>query len=275
MANTVLDYLKDNLHNNTSLRVDLFYGDGTQDSLQWMIHFEKVTCSNAWDEVKKIYKYAIYLEDDAKEWYEEIDANTMADWATWKAGLFKCLVKCVEIQVDQCKRLFIKGLLPYIAPLVTMQIPATLAAALELAQAYKEGLDMVNEIELRKQKGKKKVVESSNKDEEKKKKPKKTVLKKKKEAKVTFDPAYNLDELTKKFEKMQLNLIQKMENNQETCTCFKCGKEEHISWDCPDRKDNSDNFAHAKLVEVEEESEKEEDKLLQHLLDAYNAYLEK
>ncbi|RHZ82591.1 hypothetical protein Glove_108g70 [Diversispora epigaea] len=64
-------------------------------------------------------------------------------------------------------------------------------------------------------------------------------------------------------------------NNRETRTCFKCGKEGHISWDCPDRKDNSDNSAHAKLVEVEKESEKEENKLLQHLLEAYDAYLGK
>ncbi|RHZ65921.1 hypothetical protein Glove_310g41 [Diversispora epigaea] len=34
MANTVLDYLEDNLHNHTSLRIDPFYGDETQDPLQ-------------------------------------------------------------------------------------------------------------------------------------------------------------------------------------------------------------------------------------------------
>ncbi|RHZ53320.1 hypothetical protein Glove_443g7 [Diversispora epigaea] len=47
MANAILDYLEDNLHNHTSLRVDPFYGDGTQDPLQWMLHFEKVARSNA------------------------------------------------------------------------------------------------------------------------------------------------------------------------------------------------------------------------------------
>ncbi|RHZ52413.1 hypothetical protein Glove_461g86 [Diversispora epigaea] len=152
-----------------------------------------------------------------------------------------------------------------------MQASTTLAAALEKAQAYEKGLDMVNEIEPRKRKGKKKVVESLDEEEveeEEERKPKKTVLKKKKkEAKVTFDPAHNLDDLAKKFEKMQLNLIQKMKKLTT--------QEGHISWDCPDRKDNSDNSAHAKLVEVEEESEKEEDKLLQHLLDVYDAYLGK
>ena len=103
-------------------------------------------------------------------------------------------------------------MLPHIAPLVTMQAPGTLAAALELAQAYEEGLDMVNEVEPRKRKGKKKVYESSDEDEEeeKEKKPKKTT-KKKEKSKATFDPAHNLDDLAKKFEKMQLNLIQKME----------------------------------------------------------------
>ncbi|RHZ53015.1 hypothetical protein Glove_452g36 [Diversispora epigaea] len=284
------------------------------DPFQWMLHFEKVAHSNAWNEVKKIHKYATYLEDDAEKWYDEINSQHMANWAAWRAGFvekycntrwknkwlrelennrqrqeetidayyarFKRLVKRVEIHVDQHKRLFIKGLLPHIAPLVTMQAPTTLATALEKAQAYEEGLDMVNEIEPRKQKGKKKVVESSDEEEEEEeeRKLKKTVLKKKKkEAKVTFDPAHNLDDLAKKFEKMQLNLIQKMEknNNRETRTCFKCGKEGHISWNCPDHKDNSDNFAHAKLVEVEKESEKKEDKLLQHLLNTYDAYLGK
>ncbi|RHZ86625.1 hypothetical protein Glove_48g209 [Diversispora epigaea] len=159
----------------------------------------------------------------------------MADWAAWRARF------------------------------VEKYSPGTLAAALELAQAYEERLDMVNEIEPRKQKGKKKVVESS---EEEERKSKKIVLKKKKkETKVTFDPAHNLNDLAKKFEKMQLNLIQKIEKLTT--------QEGHISWDCPDRKDNLDNSAHAKLVKVEEESEKEEDKLLQHLLEAYDAYLGK
>ncbi|RHZ73565.1 hypothetical protein Glove_230g180 [Diversispora epigaea] len=138
---------------------------------------------------------------------------------------------------EQRKRHFIKGLLPHIAPLVTMQAPGTLAAALELAQAYEEGLDMVNEVEPRKQKKKKKVYESSDEEEEEEeeeKKPKKTTTKKKEKS-----------------------------------------KEGHISWDCPDHKDNSNNAVHAKLIEVEEESGKEEDKLLQHLLNTYDAYLGK
>ncbi|RHZ78181.1 hypothetical protein Glove_166g133 [Diversispora epigaea] len=154
MANAVLDYLEDNLHNHTSLRVDPFYGDGTQDPLQWMIHFEKVARSNAWDEAKKIRKYATYLEDDVEEWHDEIVANDMADWAAWRAGFvekycntrwknkwmrelennrqrqgetvdayyarFRRLVKRVDINANQHKRLFIKGLLPHIAPLITM-----------------------------------------------------------------------------------------------------------------------------------------------------------
>ncbi|RHZ74155.1 hypothetical protein Glove_227g39 [Diversispora epigaea] len=71
----------------------------------------------------------------------------------------------------------------------------------------------MNEIESHKQKGKKKVIENSDEEEkekEEKKKLKKTVFKKKKkEAKITFDLAHNLNDLTKKFEKIQLNLIQK------------------------------------------------------------------
>ncbi|RHZ71760.1 hypothetical protein Glove_253g84 [Diversispora epigaea] len=162
-----------------------------------------------------------------------------------------------------------------------MQAPGTLAAALKLAQAYEEGLDMVNEIEPRKQKGKKKVVESSDEEEEEEaeeRKSKKAVLKKKKkEPKVTFDPAHNLDDLTKKFEKMQLNLIQKMEKltTQEIIATTLHKIIETIETIETTEIDNLNNFAHAKLVEVEEESEKEKDKLLQHFLDAYDAYLEK
>ncbi|RHZ53321.1 hypothetical protein Glove_443g6 [Diversispora epigaea] len=269
----------------------------------WRTGFVEKYCNTRWKN-----KWMRELENNRQRQGETVDAYYTR---------FRRLVKRVDINDNQHKRLFIKGLLPHIAPLITMQAPGTLAAALELAQVYEEGLDMVNEIEPRKQKGKKKVVESSDEEEEEEveeeRKSKKTVLKKKKkETKVTFDPAHNLDDLAKKFKKMQLNLIQKMEklttqvnqqpnyhnrgnnrdnslqnnwnnrnnrnnrnNNRETRTCFKCGKEGHISWDYPDRKDNSDNSAHAKLVEVEEESEKEEDKLLQHLLEAYDAYLGK
>ncbi|RHZ63745.1 hypothetical protein Glove_328g58 [Diversispora epigaea] len=132
-----------------------------------MLHFEKVARSNAWEEAKKIRKYATYLEDDAEEWYDEINAADMADWAAWRVGFvkkycntrwrnkwlcelennrqqpgetidayyarFKRLVKRVEINVNQHKQLFIKGLLSHIALLITMQAPATLATALEKA----------------------------------------------------------------------------------------------------------------------------------------------
>ncbi|RHZ61229.1 hypothetical protein Glove_349g43 [Diversispora epigaea] len=56
---------------------------------QWMLHFEKVARSNAWDEAKKIRKYATYLEGDAEEWYDEIITNDMTDWAAWRAGFME------------------------------------------------------------------------------------------------------------------------------------------------------------------------------------------
>ncbi|RHZ61586.1 hypothetical protein Glove_346g3 [Diversispora epigaea] len=192
MANAIIDYLEDNLHNHTSFQIDPFYGDGIQDPLQWMIYFEKI----------------------AHKWYNEIIVNDIANWVTWRARFVK--------------KYLIKGLLPHITSLVTIQTSATLAATLKLVQAYEEGLDMVNKIKPRKQKRKKKVVESLDKEEEEeeeKKKLKKTVFKKKKkETKVTFDPAYNLNNLTKKFKKMQLNLIQKMKKlimqvNQQSNYC--------------------------------------------------------
>ncbi|RHZ88112.1 hypothetical protein Glove_26g52 [Diversispora epigaea] len=96
---------------------------------------EALMKSNTWDEAKKIHKYATYFKDNAEEWFEEINTSDMVDWTTWK-------VKFVEkyyIYVNQHKQLFIKELLPYIVPLVTMQIPVTLAAILEVAQVYEKG----------------------------------------------------------------------------------------------------------------------------------------
>ena len=223
-------------------------------------------------------------------------------------GRFKRMLRRVqqvrEVPRDQQKRFFIKGLLPHIAPLVTLRTPANLAEALEAAQAYEEGMDMVNEVEPRASKriGK---IDYSSEDEEvekEKEKPKKSPKKNKEKEKkqVTFDPAHNLYNLAKKFEKMQLNLIQKIEkltsqvnqtpnnrnnssnsswnrqgnqnNKHETRTCFNCGQVGHITWDCPKKKEdkNASSSAHAKYVEVENDgAAKNEDELLQKLLEAY------
>ncbi|RHZ73410.1 hypothetical protein Glove_231g24 [Diversispora epigaea] len=175
MANAVLDYLEDNLHNHTSFRVDPFYGDGTRDPLQWMIHFEKVTRSNAWDEAKKIRKYATYLEDDAEEWYDEINANDMADWAAWKAGFVEkyCNTRWKNKwlrELENNRQRQGETIDAYYARIVTSH------RTIEKVQAYEERLDMVNEIEPCKRKGKKKVVESSDEEdeeEEEERKPKK------------------------------------------------------------------------------------------------------
>ncbi|RHZ78184.1 hypothetical protein Glove_166g134 [Diversispora epigaea] len=128
---------------------------------------------------------------------------------------------------------------------------------------------MVNEIEPRKRKGKKKVVESSDEEEEEEeeeRKPKKTL---------TNNLTIATEEITVTTPHKTIGTIETIETTEITIEKLVRGKEGHISWDCPDRKDNLDNSAHAKLVEVEEESKKEEDKLLQHLLEAYDAYLGK
>ena len=87
-----------------------------------------------------------------------------------------------NISVPQQLHYFIRGLLLHLAPIVSMQSPKTIADALKVALAYESGQDLNNEEEPRK--------------------PSRTTR-----TSYDNDP---IDSLTKKFEKLQLNLAEQL-----------------------------------------------------------------
>jgi hypothetical protein len=70
MANSqdVLNYLKSNV-NNQILRIEPFFGDGTQDPLTWWAAFTKARKSNGWQEAKAYQMFAAHLQDEADDWW--------------------------------------------------------------------------------------------------------------------------------------------------------------------------------------------------------------
>ena len=101
---------------------------------------------------------------------------------------FKRLLKRVdqdEVMTDRQKlRYFLKGLRSEIAPLIAMQAPNNVAAAVEIVQQYELGQDLLHDREptQRATEGSSKRTQKTEED--------------------------NVDSLIKKFEKMQLNLAE-------------------------------------------------------------------
>ena len=63
-AQDVFDYLRVNT-NNQILRIEPFFGDGTQDPLTWWAAFTKARKSNRWQEAKAYQMLTAYLQDEA------------------------------------------------------------------------------------------------------------------------------------------------------------------------------------------------------------------
>jgi hypothetical protein len=152
---------------------------------------------------------------------------------------FKKLIKRVDLEENmtnpQKLRHFLRGLKPEVAPLVAMNAPATVAAALLIAQQYENGQDLINH------------------EQPTRTKPEKTFGFKSREA-----PRDSMDELVQKFEKMHLKFAEQIENlnskiernnkpyfrsnstsvpttytsDNNTRVCFKCGKAGHIARYC-------------------------------------------
>jgi hypothetical protein len=67
-ADDVLNYLKSNMNQNI-IRVEPFYGDGTQDPISWLTAFDKASRVNNWRDEKLIRMLNGHLLDEAEEWW--------------------------------------------------------------------------------------------------------------------------------------------------------------------------------------------------------------
>ena len=176
------------------------------------------------------------------------------------------MVKRADIDNDlsntQKLRYFIRGLKPEIAPIVAMTAPDNVIEALRKAQQYENGQDLINYEEPKKIVGKNTIQE---------------------------DP---MDKLIKKFEKMQLNLAERIElltaqvennrshpNNRTYTTpprstpqrsqiiCYKCNEPGHIARDClsekfvKPRSNNSAPNRRINYIEASDEEEEDEEEI--------------
>src|SRR5581483_43831 len=327
-AQNVLDYLKAN-NNNQILRLEPFFGDGTQDPLTWFSAVTKARQANGWEQTKAMQMLAAYFQDEADDWWThyvntngidythnayrpgDIETAFKVKFCTqrwqnkWLKDLegrrqgpsesvdsyytdFKKLIKRADLEENmsdlQKLRHFLKGLRPEVAPLVAMTAPANVGAALQLAQQYENGQDLINH------------------EQPTRTKPEKTFGFKSKEA--SHDP---MDELVQKFEKMHLKFAEQIENlnskiertnkpyfrsniipTSGTYTpengprvCFKCGKAGHIARFCRSernsytqtryqqpqqsqqvKKDKRINYITVEETSEEEESSDEEEQLV-------------
>jgi Ty3 transposon capsid-like protein len=187
-AQAVLDYLRAN-NNNHVLRIEPFFGDGTQDPLTWFTAFVKATQVNGWKQTKATQMLAAHLQDEADDWWTDYVHDNGVDYTDgayrqaaletafkekfctqrwqnkWLKDLegrrqgpsesvdsyytdFKKLIKRVNLEDNmsdlQKLRHFLRGLRPEVAPLVAMNAPANVNAALILAQQYENGQDLIN-----------------------------------------------------------------------------------------------------------------------------------
>jgi hypothetical protein len=80
-AQAVLDYLRSNLNNNV-MRIDPFFGDGTQDPLTWYTAFTKARKSNGWERAKSFQMFAAHLQDEADDWWSTYVTANGEDYST-------------------------------------------------------------------------------------------------------------------------------------------------------------------------------------------------
>jgi hypothetical protein len=64
----VLDYLKNNM-NNSIMRAESFFGDGTQDPVSWFVTFSKTRKANGWEAEKALRMFSAHLQDEADDWW--------------------------------------------------------------------------------------------------------------------------------------------------------------------------------------------------------------
>ncbi|CAG8808883.1 26786_t:CDS:2, partial [Dentiscutata erythropus] len=156
---------------------------------EWLQAFKEFFCTFRW-----INKWHRELEELRQNSDEAIDTYYAAH-----RRLIRKINKIAEMPAADQMRYFVKGLRPELAPIIMMNDPADVATAVDLIRKYEAGEDVVKRKEPRRSQ---KELESESEEE----KPRRKETKKKK-----LTEKGDLDDLVQKFEKLQINLAQKID----------------------------------------------------------------
>ena len=243
-----------------------FSGAHNEDPSEWLEDFLIAASANNWNADKKKNIFGAYLRKGARDWYLEYAHTNQAhnwddlqgafenkycnddfkeQWLEELRGLKQRKTESVEEYYYQVKKMaaradlnadttlphFIRGLLPEIKGIVKTHEPATLAAALRKAKQYEQGKST-----LKKHKKTKKYVSSSDESESSSSEEEKPRKKKKEPKKNKPSSDEELDELTKRFNKLQINLMQQVEGIAK-----RVGSQNRKPRDTPPQNNNYNN----------------------------------
>jgi hypothetical protein len=172
--------------NSEIVKPTKFFGNGTQDPIDWLKKFDKAARVNGWNENLRREKLYGFLEDQAEDWYLETYVEEDEELPTWTALMtsFKdkfCGAKWQNKWIKQLSELkqlpgetidqynsrytrlivrvpagmpdeqkffyFKKGLKKGILPLISMHNPDDVKAAVELIREYEDAEDIEEGIE--------------------------------------------------------------------------------------------------------------------------------
>ena len=159
----------------------------------WSNYYEANKDDNGamtWENIATEFKEEYCTQRWINKWMKDLEQRKQGPTETVHSyyAAFKKLLKRADRGDDMSEvqklRYFMRGLLPHLAPIVSMQQPANLQAALRIAQAYEMGQDLNNEMEPPARRTRKSNNDTSN---------------------IEKDP---MDKLVKKFEKIHLNLAE-------------------------------------------------------------------
>jgi Retrotransposon gag protein len=173
---------------------------------EWYIEYARTVENHNWDQLQQAFENKYCDEDFKEQWLEELRSLKQRKTETVEEYYYQIKKMAARADLDAATTMpyFIRGLLPDIKGIVKTHEPENLTAALRKAKQYEQG-----KVTKRHKKSKKRYVnlsdesESSSSEDEKPQKKKKE--KKEKKKKVSSDD--ELDELTKRFNKLQINLM--------------------------------------------------------------------